>query len=152
SDLNGDMLPDIYISNDFWERDYLYINQGDGTYKEEIIQRTSIISSSSMGSDVADLTNDGHPDIFTTDMLPGDNYRIKSMTRFEETNIKELKVRSDYHYQILQNCLQFNDGDGNFQELAFYSGVSATDWSWGALMFDMNNDGWKDIVVSNGIY
>jgi len=152
SDLNNDMLPDIYISNDFWERDYLYSNNGDGTFSEEITSRTSVISASSMGSDVADLNNDGAPEIFTTDMLPADNYRLKSMTKFDESNIKELKVRSSYHYQQLQNCLQMNDGTGHFTETAFLSKVAATDWSWGALIFDMNNDGWKDIFVSNGIY
>jgi enediyne biosynthesis protein E4 len=152
SDLNNDMLPDIYISNDFWERDYLYINKGDGSFSEEITSRTSVISASSMGSDVADLNNDGSPEIFTTDMLPSDNVRLKSMTKFDETNIKELKVKSSYHYQQLQNCLQYNDGTGNFQELANFSNVSSTDWSWGALIFDMDNDGWKDIFVSNGIY
>ncbi|HPM32629.1 MAG TPA: VCBS repeat-containing protein [Chryseolinea sp.] len=152
SDLNNDMLPDIYISNDFWERDYLYVNRGDGTFSEELTSRTSIVSASSMGSDFADLNNDGSPEIFTTDMLPGDNVRLKSLTKFDETNIKELKVKSSYHYQQLQNCLQYNDGLGNFQELANFSNVSSTDWSWGALIFDMDNDGWKDIFVSNGIY
>ncbi|HYF70280.1 MAG TPA: VCBS repeat-containing protein [Ohtaekwangia sp.] len=152
SDLNEDMLPDIYVSNDFWERDYLYINRGNGTFSEEITSRTSILSASSMGSDVADLNNDGYADIFTTEMLPADNVRLKTMAKFEETNIKELKVRSSYHYQIMQNCLHFNEGDGRFQELAPLANVAATDWSWGSLMFDMNNDGWKDIFVSNGIY
>lgn len=151
SDLNGDMLPDIYVANDFWERDYLYINQGDGTFSEEIIQRTGSISGSSMGADVADLDNDGAPEIYTTEMLPPDQRRLKTMTRFDETNVKELKVRSDYHVQLLQNCLHFNDGDGRFQEMAALSGTMATDWSWGALIFDMDNDGWKDIFVSNGI-
>lgn len=152
SDLNKDMLPDIFISNDFWERDYLYINKGDGTFSEELISRTSVISGSSMGSDIADLDNDGDAEVFTTEMLPGDNYRLKTMTRFEETNIKELKVRSSYHYQLMQNCLHINDGQGDFQEMAFISNVAATDWSWGALMFDMDNNGWKDIFISNGIY
>ena len=152
SDINGDNLPDIYISNDFWERDYLYLNKGNGTFSEEIINRTNVISGSSMGADVADINNDGSPEIFTTEMLPGDNYRTKVVTHFDDTNIKELKVKSDYHHQVLQNCLHFNDGSGNFQERAFISGVAATDWSWGALFFDMDLDGWKDIFVSNGIY
>src|SRR5690606_8004926 len=95
---------------------------------------------------------DGYADIFTTEMLPADNVRLKTMAKFEETNIKELKVKSSYHYQIMQNCLHFNEGDGRFQELAPLANVAATDWSWGSLMFDMNNDGWKDIFVSNGIY
>jgi len=152
SDLNNDMLPDMYVSNDFWERDYLYINKGDGSFGEDIINRTGVISASSMGSDVADLDNDGNPEIFTTEMLPGDNVRLKTMTRFDETNIKELKVRSSYHYQHMQNCIQWNYGDGNFQELASLLNVEATDWSWGSLLFDMNNDGHKDILVANGIY
>jgi len=151
SDLNGDMRPDLYIANDFWERDYLYLNVGDGTFSEEIVSRTDVVSGSSMGADVADLNNDGFPEIFTTEMLPPDNQRLKTMTRFDETNVKELKVRADYHIQVLQNCLHFNDGNGNFQELAALANTEASDWSWGALIFDMDNDGWKDIFVSNGI-
>lgn len=152
SDFNDDMYPDIYISNDFWERDYLYINNGNGTFSEDIISRTSLISASSMGSDAADLDNDGYTDIFTTEMLPADNFRLKTMAKFEETNIKELKVRSSYHFQTMQNCLQFNTGDARFIETASMSNVGATDWSWGSLIFDMDNDGMKDIFVSNGIY
>ncbi|WP_421893160.1 VCBS repeat-containing protein [Marinoscillum sp.] len=151
SDLNGDMRPDLYIANDFWERDYLYFNRGDGTFSEEIVSRTDVVSGSSMGADVADLNNDGFPEIFTTEMLPPDNQRLKTMTRFDETNVKELKVKADYHIQVLQNCLHFNDGKGNFQELAALANTEASDWSWGALIFDMDNDGWKDIFVSNGI-
>lgn len=152
SDLNQDHLPDMYISNDFWERDYIYINQGDGTFSEELADRVSICSVSSMGSDVGDLNNDGYPEIFTTDMLAADNYRLKAMTMFDPYFLENYKYRSSYHYQILQNCLQYNDGNGVFQETASLSGVSATDWSWGALLFDFDNNGWKDIYVSNGIY
>ncbi|MDH3243473.1 MAG: VCBS repeat-containing protein [Saprospiraceae bacterium] len=152
SDLNGDMLPDIYISNDFWERDYLYINLGDGTFSEELTDRIGLCSVSSMGSDIADLNNDGACEIFTTDMLAADNYRLKAMTVFDPYHLEDLKYRSSFHYQILQNSLQLNDGSANFQEIAHYAGVAATDWSWGALIFDFDNDGWKDIFVSNGIY
>jgi hypothetical protein len=170
SDLNGDMLPDIYISNDFWERDYLYLNQGNPfpqssastplqggrgvavTFSEELTTRISLCSVSSMGADVADLNNDGTFDVFTTDMLAADNYRLKAMTAFDPYHLEDFKYRADYHYQILQNCLQLNDGNGRFQELANLSGVSATDWSWGALIFDFDNDGWKDIFVSNALY
>ncbi len=152
SDLNGDLLPDIYISNDFWERDYLYFNKGNGKFSEELPDRISVCSVSSMGSDIADLNNDGTYEIFTTDMLPADNYRLKTMTVFDPYHLEDLKYRLSYHYQILQNTLQLNDGNGNFQEMAHLAGVGATDWSWGALLFDFENDGWKDIFVSNGIY
>lgn len=152
SDLNHDYLPDIYISNDFWERDYIYINQGDGTFSEELLDRTSICSISSMGADIADLNNDGHFDVFTTDMLAPDNLRLKAYTVFDPVYVEELKYRSNFHYQILQNCLQLNDGKGYFQETAHLSEAAATDWSWGALIFDFDNDGWNDIYVCNGIY
>jgi enediyne biosynthesis protein E4 len=151
SDINGDNLPDIYVSNDFWERDYLYINQGGGKFLERLGELLSICSVSSMGADIADINNDGRPEIFTTDMLAGDNYRLKAMTLFDAYHVKDLKFRNNYHYQILQNCLHVNYGDLNFKETGFLSGVSSTDWSWGALMFDFDNDGFKDIFVSNGI-
>lgn len=151
SDLNQDMLPDLYISNDFWERDYLYLNNGDGTFSEELTSRISLTSVSSMGSDIADINNDGFSDVFSTDMLAGDNYRLKAMTVFDAPHVEDFKYRSSYHYQILQNCLQVNNGNAEFQEVAHLSGVAATDWSWGALIFDFENDGWKDILVCNGI-
>ncbi len=151
SDLNNDMLPDIYISNDFWERDYLYINQGDGTFSEELNLRMSISSMSSMGADIADINNDGNPEIFTTDMLAADNYRLKTMTIFEPYHKGDEKFRSNYHYQMLQNSLHLNQGNLEFHEIGFISGVAATDWSWGALIFDFENDGKSDIFVSNGV-
>ncbi|MGI9543403.1 MAG: CRTAC1 family protein, partial [Cyclobacteriaceae bacterium] len=151
SDLNQDLLPDIYISNDFWERDYLYINRGDGTFSEELETRLSICSMNSMGADIADLNNSGGPEIMTTDMLPPDNYRLKTMTQFEPTHIEAIKNEAGYHHQMMQNALHFNDGNAQFQEMAFMSQVAATDWSWGALMLDLDLDGWKDIFVSNGI-
>jgi enediyne biosynthesis protein E4 len=151
-DVNNDFWPDIYISNDFWERDYLYINNQNGTFTEQLTDRMSYTSVSSMGSDIADLNNDGNLDIFTTDMLPPDNYRLKAATKFDEYYFEDLKFKNSYFHQFVQNCLQINRGDGNFQETAFFSGVSATDWSWGALIFDMNLDGNKDLFVSNGVY
>jgi hypothetical protein len=151
SDINNDHLPDIYISNDFWERDYLYINKGDGTFDERLPDLLSICSVSSMGADIADINNDGNPEIFTTDMLAADNYRLKAMTIFDPFHLEDIKFRGSYHYQILQNCLHLNNGNLNFQEIAALSGVAATDWSWGALIFDFENDGNKDIFVSNGI-
>ena len=152
SDYNGDYYPDIYISNDFWERDYLYINQQDGTYKEDLMNRISYTSISSMGSDVGDLNNDGWPEIFSTDMLPADNYRLKSATRFDEAYVNDVRIRSSFYFQYLQNCLQWNRGGGDFVEAGNLYNVAATDWSWGALIFDFENDGWKDIFVCNGVY
>lgn len=151
SDLNGDHLPDIYISNDFWERDYLYINKGNGKFSEELPSRINYCSTSSMGADIADINNDGSPEIFTTDMLPGDNYRLKTTMAFDPYHLEDMKYRANYHYQITQNCLHLNDGKADFSEIAQLSGVDATDWSWGALIFDFDNDGNKDIFVSNGI-
>jgi hypothetical protein len=151
SDLNGDHLPDLYISNDFWERDYLYINKGNGQFSEELPSRVNYCSTSSMGADIADINNDGYPEIFTTDMLPGDNYRLKTTMAFDPYHLEDMKYRANYHYQITQNCLHLNNGNADFSEIAQLSGVDATDWSWGALIFDFENDGNKDIFVSNGI-
>ncbi|MBB5397590.1 VCBS repeat-containing protein [Mucilaginibacter sp. AK015] len=152
ADVNQDGYPDIYVSNDFFERDYLYINQHNGTFKEDIQSEMGHLSLASMGSDIADINNDGHPDIFTTEMLPEGDKRLKQMTSFESFDVIKLKQHDGYYNQFMQNCLQLNNGDGTFSEIAFKAGVSATDWSWGALFFDMDNDGWKDIFVSNGIF
>ncbi|MGL4632727.1 MAG: VCBS repeat-containing protein [Leadbetterella sp.] len=151
-DINNDLYPDIYISNDFFERDYLYINQKDGSFKESLPDQINYTSLSSMGSDIADVNNDGSLDIFTTDMLPPDNYRLKAATKFDDYYHEDLKFKNSYHHQFVQNCLQVNQGDGQFTETAFYSGIAATDWSWGALMFDSNLDGYKDVFVSNGVF
>jgi len=151
SDLNGDHLPDIYVSNDFWERDYLYINKGKGKFAEELPSHVNYCSLASMGADIADINNDGYPEIFTTDMLPADNYRLKTSTAFDPYHLEDLKYRANFHYQITQNCLHLNNGKADFSEIALLSGVAATDWSWGALIFDFENDGNKDIFVSNGI-
>ena len=151
SDMNGDMYPDIYISNDFYEKDYLYINQKDGTFKDELPQRMGHISSSSMGADIADINNDGYMDVVTTDMLPEDEYRLKTMNRFEEYHVESMKYRFNFHYQYPQNSLHLNNGDATFSEIGWYAGIAATDWSWGALVFDFENDGNKDIFISNGI-
>lgn len=150
-DLNGDNLPDLYISNDFFERDYLYINNGNGTFTEDLSNRTDYVSTSSMGADIADINGDGFSEIFTTDMLSADQERIQTKMVFEPYHIEDLKYRANYHYQLPQNCLQLNNGKGYFQEISNLAGVSATDWSWGALIFDFQNDGKNDIFVSNGI-
>jgi hypothetical protein len=152
ADLNGDKWPDIYVSNDFFEKDYLYINNRDGTYRENIENYTGHLSLSSMGSDIADINNDGLLDIFTSEMLPEDDKKLKSVTRFEDYDIYNSKLKGDYYNQYIQNCLHLNNGDSTFSRIAFLSGVGATDWSWGGLFFDFNNDGWKDLFVCNGIY
>ncbi|RDY59462.1 VCBS repeat-containing protein [Flagellimonas nanhaiensis] len=151
TDINEDSYPDIYVSNDFYERDYLYINQKDGTFTEEIKNYTSHLSLSAMGIDIADINNDGYNDIFITDMLPEPEERVKSVMEFEGYNIFDLKQSKDFYQQYIQNTLQLNNGNGSFSEVAYYSGIDATDWSWAGLMFDMDNDGLKDIFVTNGI-
>jgi hypothetical protein len=151
TDINQDLYPDLYVSNDFYERDYLYINNQDGTFTEEIKKWTNHLSLSAMGIDIADINNDGLSDIFITDMLPEPDQRVKSVMEFEGYNIFKLKQSKDFHQQYIQNTLQLNNGNGSFSEVAYYSGVEATDWSWSGLLFDMDNDGYKDIYVTNGI-
>lgn len=150
-DVNGDRYPDVYVSNDFFERDYLYINQKDGTYKDELEKWVQHTSLSSMGADMADINNDGLPDIFTTDMLPYDDQRLKTTTSFENYDVYKLKENSGFYHQYTKNTLQLNNGDGTFYEIANYSGVAASDWSWGGLIFDADNDGLSDLYVCNGI-
>ena len=151
-DVNGDYYPDLYISNDFFERDYLYINQGNGTFKEEVEQYMRHLSLASMGADMGDINNDGYPELFTTEMLPETDYRRKTTVQFENLNNYQLKLQRGFYHQYMHNTLQLNNADGTFSEIAQYSGVEATDWSWGALLFDVDQDGWRDIFVSNGIY
>ncbi|MDZ7935662.1 MAG: VCBS repeat-containing protein [Emticicia sp.] len=151
-DVNNDLYPDIYISNDFYERDYLYINQKNGRFLEQSKEQMGHISYSSMGADVADINNDGNLDIFSTDMLPLDDYRLKTTMVYEDFNLTKIKVESDFYHQFSRNMLQLNNGDNTFSEVGALAGVHATDWSWGALIFDMDNDGQKDLFVANGIY
>ncbi|MDB5017938.1 MAG: repeat protein [Mucilaginibacter sp.] len=150
-DLDNSGWDDMYVSNDFFEHDYLYKNQHNGTFKEMSDKAIQHMSMSSMGSDMADINNDGFLDIFTTDMLPENDYRLKTTTKFDEYDVYNAKLKNSFHHQFSTNCLQLNNGDGTFSEIANLAGVNATDWSWGALCFDFNNDGWKDIFVSNGI-
>lgn len=152
ADVNGDHYEDIYVSNDFFERDYLYINQQNGTFKEQLEEQIQHTSLASMGADIADINNDGYPDIFTTDMLPDDEYRLRTTSTFDNYDVYQLKVKNGFYHQFQQNTLQLNDGHGRFSEIAHYAGVPASDWSWGALMFDADNDGYNDLYVCNGIY
>ena len=151
-DVNGDAWPDVYVSNDFFERDYLYINQKNGTFKDEIETYTEHNSIASMGTDMADVNNDGYPDIFTTEMLPDNDFRLKTTTSFDNIDIYRLKVSSGFYHQFMHNALQLNNKNGKYKEVARFSGVEASDWSWGEMIFDADNDGYNDIYVSNGIY
>lgn len=150
-DLNGDNWMDIYVSNDFFERDYLYLNQRNGSFKEVLDTSMGHISLSSMGADMADINNDGLLDIFSTDMLPEGDYRLKTNTKFDDYDVFNAKLKNDFHHQFTRNMLQLNNGDGTFSEIGQLAGVHETDWSWGALIFDFQNDGWKDLLVCNGI-
>lgn len=149
SDLNRDGWPDIYVANDFMEKDYLYINGGNGTFSEEVAGRTTHISYFSMGADAADYNNDSFPDIFTADMLP-DRYERMRMFRGPDYRNYHQLAAAGYHRQNMRNMLQLNNGDGTFTETGQLAGVDKTDWSWAVLMADFNNDGWKDVFVTNG--
>ena len=151
-DVNGDAWPDVYVSNDFFERDYLYINQKNGKFKDEIESYTEHNSIASMGTDMADVNNDGYPDIFTTEMLPDNDFRLKTTSSFDNIDIYRLKVASGFYHQFMHNALQLNNKNGKYKEVARFSGVEASDWSWGEMIFDADNDGYNDIYVSNGIY
>ena len=151
-DLNKDGWPDMYVSNDFFEKDYLYINNQDGTFREALEDYVQEISMGSMGADMADINNDALPEIFVTEMLPETDDRLKTTAQFENWAKYSLNQNSGYFRQFSRNVLQLNNGNGTFSEISRLAGVQATDWSWGALIFDMDNDGLKDIFVANGIY
>lgn len=150
SDINQDGWPDIYIGNDYSMPDYLYINQQDGTFKDEILNRLGHTSHFSMGNDIADFNNDGLPDIFTLDMLPEGNERQKLLLAPDNFELFELNVDKGFHHQYMRNMLHVNSGDGTYQEIGQLAGVSNTDWSWASLFADFDNDGWKDLFVTNG--
>ena len=151
-DLTRNGFMDIYVSNDFFERDYLYINNGDGTFREVIEEKLSSISTTSMGGDIADLDNDGLPEIFITDMLPKREKRLKMISDFIDWEQYQEEIELGYHRKFTRNTLQYNHGDGIFSEIGRYAGVEASDWSWGALVADFNLNGLRDIYVPNGFY
>ena len=151
-DINRDGWDDLFISNDFFERDYLYINQQNSTFKEVLPEQMHSISGASMGADLADLDNDGFHDLFVTEMLPSNYNRLKSVTTFEDWNKYQYNVKNGYGHQFTRNMLHRNNTNGTFSEVGRLAGVEASDWSWGALFFDMNNDGLRDLFVANGIY
>ncbi|MBK5269736.1 MAG: VCBS repeat-containing protein [Bacteroidia bacterium] len=151
-DLNNDGWDDIYVSNDFHENDYYYLNQQDGTFREINAEAFGHESRFSMGSDIADMNNDGWLDIITLDMLPTDEKVLKSSGGDDAPDIFDFKLSFGYHYQYSRNCLQLNTAGGKkFSDIALFAGMAATDWSWSALAADFDNDGIKDLFVTNGI-
>ena len=150
-DLNRDGWPDVYVANDFFERDYLYVNKRDGTFSESLDQQMGVLSLSSMGLDIGDVDNDGWPDVYTTDMLPEDEYRLKTTSAYEGWEVHQIRLRHGYHHQLTRNMLQLNNRDGTFSDVAQMAGVARTDWTWGALIADLDLDGRKDIFVTNGM-
>ncbi|HEY6082747.1 MAG TPA: VCBS repeat-containing protein, partial [Chitinophagaceae bacterium] len=150
ADINGDGLPDIYVSNDYTIPDYLYINNGNGTFTNKLKECMGHTSEFSMGDDVSDINNDGLPDIFTLDMLPKDNRRQKLLAGPDNYEKFDLMIRNGFYYQYMRNMLQVNNGNGTFSETGQLSGISNTDWSWAPLFADYDNDGWKDLLVTNG--
>ena len=159
-DVNRDGWPDIYVSNDFFERDYLYINQHDGTFTESLETMMPEISLGSMGADMADINHDGYPEVFVTEMLPATERRYKTKAAFETWDKYQMNVKNGYHQQFARNVLQLNTPlaptdslpQTVFREIGRLAGVHATDWSWGALMADLDNNGEPDIFVANGVY
>lgn len=151
-DVNKDGWQDIFVCNDFFERDYLYINQGDGTFEEELEDQINSLSVASMGADMADLNNDAYPEIFVTEMLPEQEDRYKTKMTFEDWSRYQYNLQNGYYHQFTRNVLQLNNGNGTFSEIGRFAGVEATDWSWGALIADYDNDGLSDLYISNGLY
>lgn len=158
SDVNNDGWLDFYVSNDYAVPDYLYINQKNGTFKNKLSTSIGHNSQFSMGNDIADINNDGWQDIVTLDMLPEDNRRQKLLMAPDNYAKFDLNVRSGFHYQYMRNMLQLNNAnpDANgaitFSEIGQLAGISNTDWSWAALLADYDNDGWKDLYITNGYH
>ena len=156
ADLDKDGWLDLFISNDFFERDYIYMNNGDGTFSEDLENQMRSTSLSSMGSDVADITADGLPEIFVTDMLAKSDDRYKTTMTFENWDKYQYNLKNGYYRQNTRNTLNLNNGISfenklTFSEVGRLAGVEATDWSWSALITDFDNDGHKDLFVANGL-
>src|SRR5256714_7650596 len=152
SDLNDDGCPDLYVTNDFQGDDYLYINNCNGSFTESIANATGHTSRFSMGVDAADFNNDGRPDIITLDMMPESEEVLKTSAITETYNLYNMRLQAGYHPQFARNNLQLNRGNGKFSEIGLLAGVFATDWSWAPLFADLDNDGRKDLFITNGVY
>ena len=150
SDINNDGWPDIYVSNDYNEQDYLYINNTKGSFSESLEKYIGHTSLFSMGSDIADINNDGYMDIITLDMLPEGNYRQKMVSGPDNYDKYQLLVNSGFYNQTMRNMLQLNNKGESFSEIGQFSGISNTDWSWASLFADLDNDGYKDVFITNG--
>ncbi len=150
-DLNDDGWLDIYVANDFLEPDFMYYNNQDGTFTNQVLNATKHISFNGMGSDIADINNDALPDIMVVDMLPSTNKISKTMMASMRPAFFRGMVQQGNHYQYMCNTLQLNQGDGQFSEIGQFAGINKTDWSWAILAADYNNDGFKDLFVTNGI-
>ena len=150
SDINNDNWLDIYVSNDYNEQDYLYINNQDGTFSESLEKHIEHVSLFSMGSDIADINNDGYTDIMTLDMLPEGNYRQKIVSGSDNYNKHSLLEKYGFYNQSMRNMMQLNNQGQNFSEIGQFSGISNTDWSWTTLFADLDNDSYKDLFITNG--
>ena len=150
SDINNDGWPDLYVTNDYVEEDYLYINNKNGTFSEKLKEQLGHISNFSMGCDIADINNDGWSDVFTLDMLPEDNRRQKLLYMPDNYEVYNNQLQNGFYHQLMRNMLQLNNGNGTFSEIGQLSGVYCTDWSWASLFTDFNNDGNKDLFITNG--
>ncbi|PRY16356.1 VCBS repeat protein [Pontibacter ummariensis] len=150
SDINQDGWPDVYVSNDYLSNDALYLNNGNGTFTDRAAAYFKHQSQSAMGNDVADFNNDGLVDIITVDMLPEDNLRTKLMFGGMNYDRFMAEIQNGYTPQYMRNTLQLNNGNGTFSEIGQLAGVHSTDWSWSPLLADFDNDGYKDLHITNG--
>ncbi|MBV1888353.1 MAG: CRTAC1 family protein, partial [Urechidicola sp.] len=150
-DFNSDGWMDVFVANDFVHGDYLYINNKNGTFTDEILTRFNHISNNSMGSDFADINNDLQPDLLVLDMMAEDHIRGKKNMASMNTSSFNMMVNSGYHHQYMTNVLQLNNGNGAYTEISYLAGIAKTDWSWAPLIADFDNDGFKDVFVTNGI-